>query len=133
MPYFTALFLLAVSQIASALPIEHHQAVTHSDVVRILVGLASIVAVIIVLSLIIKRLNLINLSSSKGFQQVASMVLGPKEKIMLLQVGQRYLLMGVGSGTITMLYDFGEQLPQGFGVEEKASFAELLKSAVRKT
>ena len=76
---------------------------------------------------------MVKLSSSKGFQSIATMTLGPKEKIMMLKVGERYLLMGVAAASITILHDFGEQLPQGFDPDNKATFGELLKSAVRKS
>ncbi len=80
-----------------------------------------------------KRLNVVNLSTSRGFQTIASLTLGPKEKITLLQVGARYLLIGVGATAINLLYDFGEQLPEGFDPENKTSFADLMKSAIRKS
>lgn len=43
----------------------------------------------------------------------------------------RYLLVGSGSGQVTLLYDFGEQLPTGFDSKNKTSFADLLKSVAK--
>ncbi|WP_207387368.1 flagellar biosynthetic protein FliO [Legionella rowbothamii] len=111
--------------------IQH--AITQNELVRLVLGLFSVLLVIMVLSWVVKRLQGAHLGASKGFQSVASMILGPKEKIMLLKVGTRYLLLGSGSGHITLLYDFGEELPPGFDAPNKPSFAELLKSAVVKS
>lgn len=109
------------------------QAITQSELIRVVFGLLCVLLLILLLSWLVKRLQGAQIGSIKGFQVVASMVLGPKEKIMLLKAGTRYLLLGFGSGHISLLCDFGEQLPLGFDSSNKASFAELLKSAVVKS
>lgn len=106
---------------------------THSELSRVFFGLLFILLLIFLLSWVVKRLNVLHVSSSKGFEALANMSLGPKEKIILLKVGTRYLLIGVGASSINTLYDFGEQLPEGFEIDNKSSFAALLKSAVRKS
>nr|WP_235810500.1 flagellar biosynthetic protein FliO [Legionella bozemanae] len=98
---------------------------------RIVMGLLLVLLLIIALSWIVKQLHGMQIGSAKGFQSIASMILGPKEKITLLKVGARYLLIGSGSGQITLLYDFGEQLPTGFDSINKTSFADLLKSVAK--
>lgn len=109
------------------------QAITQGELMRVVMGLLSVVLLIIILSWVVKRLQGAHLGSSKGFQSIASMILGPKEKIMLVKVGSRYFLLGSGSGQVTLLHDFGEELPSGFDAANKSSFAELLKSAVVKS
>jgi flagellar protein FliO/FliZ len=119
---------------ACALPAESStNTISHSELMRVISGLLLVLLIIIMLSWLVKRMQGANLSSSKGFQSIASITLGPKERVMLLKVGERYLLMGVGAGSITLLYDFGEQLPLGFDLANKSTFAELLKSAVGKS
>lgn len=99
---------------------------------RVSLALLIILAIILALSWLLKRLNGGMLNASKGFQSIATMVLGPKEKLMLVQVGDKILLLGIGSGCVNMLYDFGHELPLGFETENKSSLKGLLKSAVRK-
>lgn len=111
--------------------IQH--ALTQGELMRVLLGLLLVLLLILVLSWLVKRLQNVHLGASKGFQSIASMMLGPKEKIMLLKAGSRYLLLGFGSGQVTLLYDFGEELPSGFASTNKPSFAELLKSVVVKS
>ncbi|MCE0723414.1 MULTISPECIES: flagellar biosynthetic protein FliO [Legionella] len=98
---------------------------------RIVMGLLLVLLLIIALSWVIKRLHGMQVGSAKGFQSIANMILGPKEKITLLKVGTRYLLVGSGSGQVTLIYDFGEQLPTGFDPINKTSFADLFKSVVK--
>lgn len=122
-----------MSSAACALPTEQAGVMTHAELIRVIMGLLFVLMLIGLLSWVVKRLHVVNLSSSKGFQSIATMTLGPKERITLLKVGARYLLMGIGAGSVTLIHDFGEQLPTGFDLEHKAGFAEILKSVVRKT
>lgn len=105
----------------------------NSELIRVGAALFLVLGIIFILSWLVKRLNGVSLGASKGFQSIASMALGPKERLMLVHVGGQYLLMGVGTGAVSMLYDFGKELPEGFDSENKPSFAVLLKSAVGKS
>lgn len=99
---------------------------------RVSLALLVILGVILALSWVLKRLNGDMFRSSKGFQSIATMLLGPKEKLVLVQVGDRILLLGIGSGGVNMLYDFGHELPSGFEPDNTSSLKGLLKSAARK-
>ncbi len=127
-----SLFFLFISQLTFALPTDSTNLISRNELLRLITGLLVVLLIIVCLSWIVKRLNIVKLSTSKGFQSIASMTLGAKEKIILLKVGDRYLLIGVGASTVSTLHDFGEQLPLGFDAENKTTFAELLKSAVGK-
>lgn len=132
MRYFTLISLGLVSASVSALPAEPSSVISQSELMRVVTGLLLVLCIIVLLSWVVKRLNGVNLSSSKGFQSIATFTLGPKEKVMLLRAGGRYFLMGVGTGNVTLIHDFGEQLPQGFDIENKSSFGDILKSARKK-
>lgn len=108
-------------------------AITQSELLRVVFGLLSVLLLILVLSWIVKRMQGVQLGSAKGFQSMGSMLLGPKEKIMLVKVGTRYLLLGLGSSQVSLIHDFGDELPQGFEPTHKPSFSELLKSMVVKS
>jgi len=107
--------------------------ISHAELLKVASGLGMVLLIILVLSWLVKRLNAVSLISSKGFQTLGSMTLGPKEKVVLIKAGDRYLLIGVGGGVVNMLHDFGEQMPQGFSNSDKPTFAEIFKSAVRKS
>lgn len=133
MPYLIILVLSLITTVTFADSQTTPAVLNHSELVKILTGLLLVLFIIFLLSWLIKRFNVVQLSSAKGFHSIASMTLGPKERMLLLKVGTRYLLIGIGASTVNTLYDFGEQLPEGFDVENKSSFAELLKSAVPKS
>lgn len=131
--YFFALILGLISPLVYALPAENPNMITHAELTRVTGGLLLVLLIILVLSWLVKRVQGVNLGSAKGFQSIASVHLGPKERLVLMKVSSRYLLMGVGTGTINLIHDFGEQLPAGFDVENKPAFSELLKSAIGKS
>lgn len=132
MRYLIFLVLFIVNTCSFAQPESATEVLNHSELIRILSGLLLVVFIILFLSWIVKRFHMSNLSSSQGFEPIATMILGPKEKIMLIKAGARYLLIGVGTASINTLYDFGDELPPNFNMENRTSFAELLRSAVRK-
>lgn len=133
MRYFTSFILWFISTSVLALPLGNSNVISQNELVRVITGLLFVLLIIILLSWMIKRLQGAHLGTSKGFESIASMTLGPKEKIMLLKVGERYLLMGVGSGSVTLLCDFGDERPEGFNSDNKLTFAQVLKSAVGKS
>ena len=130
--YYLIISLL-INKAALALPAESPHLINHNELTRVVGALFCVLIIILALSWLVKRLNVVKLSSSKGFQSIATMTLGPKERVMLLQVGGRYLLIGIGAGAVSTLCDFGQQLPSGFELDNKANFKELLKSAVGKS
>jgi flagellar protein FliO/FliZ len=126
--------LLANKSVLAAAIAEPVSSISHGEMVRVVIGLIAVLLVIACLSWLLKRMNVAGYSgSAKGFQTIASMMLGPKERISLMKVGTRYLLLGMSAHHINFLYDFGEELPQGFEPDGKAGFSEVLKSALRKS
>lgn len=112
---------------------EPSNAMTHVELLRVSLGLLFVLFVIFLLSWVVRRMQGTSMVTSSGFQSIASMTLGPKEKIVLTKVGAQYLLIGVGAGSINLLYDFGTELPIGFDSNNKSTFAQILKSAVGKS
>jgi flagellar protein FliO/FliZ len=130
--FLIALSFQLVSNMALALPEQASSNIGRGELLRVVSGLVVVLIIIAGLSWLVKRVNGANLGMRRGFQALATMSLGPKERMVLLQVGGRYLLLGVGVGSVNLLCDYGEQLPQDFEQGNKPSFSELLKSAVRR-
>lgn len=108
-------------------------AISGGELMRVIGGLLLVVLVIIFLSWLLRRLNGTGLANASGFKIIAYMNLGTREKIMLVNVGNRILLLGVASGSINTLHDFGEELPAGFVSDSKTSFTAFLKTALGKS
>lgn len=126
--------LLPVVARATALPASNNSAaLSNGELMRVLVGLLVVVAVIVLLSWLLRRLNGAKFANANGFKIISCMSLGAREKIMLVRVGQRILLLGVTSGSINTLHDFGEELPTSFSTHSKTSFSDFLKTALGKS
>lgn len=124
--------LLPLTSHATSLS-KNSAAMTGGELLRIVGGLLIVVAAIVLLSWLLKRLNGGKFATTKGLKIIACMNLGTREKIMLINIANRFLLVGVTPGSITTLHDFGEDCPPGFSSDSKASFSELLKSALGKS
>ncbi|TAL63540.1 MAG: flagellar biosynthetic protein FliO [Legionella sp.] len=127
-----ALSYSILGQAAVTVP-AHPNLITQTEILRIISWLFVVLLIILLFSWLAKRLQSVNLGSAQGFKPLASMTLGPKEKIMLVRAGDQFLLLGIGSGSITLLYDFGRVLPAGFDPDNKSSFAHILKNVVGKS
>ena len=69
-------------------------------------ALLLIVALVVGLGFLLRRLNQGGLGSSGDIRVVASTFLGPKDKVMLVEVRGRELLLGVNGQAITSLAEF---------------------------
>jgi flagellar protein FliO/FliZ len=80
---------------------------------QIALALALIIGLVVGLGLLVKRLNQGSLSGAGEIKVVASTFLGPKEKVLLIEVRGRQILIGVNSQSITALGQFdGVSPPQ---------------------
>ncbi len=104
-----------------------------ADAGATLLMLMVVLAVIIGLAALVRRLNT-RLPGSKGpVQVIHSVSLGQKERLVIVQVGEEKLLLGVTAQTIQLL----QTLPDDFKVKDKqqlqsSSFAEQVLTAIRR-
>lgn len=58
-----------------------------------------------------------------------SLALGPRERLLVVRVGTRHLVLGVGSAAVSLLCELAEPLPPpDLGAEK---FAEAMRKAIR--
>ncbi len=100
---------------------------------QMVLGLALVLAVIFALAWLAKRLNLNVAGSSAELRVLSAMTVGPKEKILMLEVEGKRLLLGVTAQQITLLQTLEGAAPEtasapvaGGGFAEKMQ--ALLKS-----
>lgn len=96
----------------------------------------AVLAVIVVLAYILKKSRFVRLKN-KGMQVTSSLALSPKEKVIILEVEGKRLLLGVSAQNINFLYDLTENGQQGEpgksgSAADHVSFPEEFHSAVNK-
>lgn len=80
-------------------------------VLEMLAGLAIVVLLIFGLSRLLQRMNLVSNSAARRMRVVAGLNLGSKEKVLLLEVADKHILVGVTPQAISALHTFDE-LPE---------------------
>ena len=78
-------------------------------IVQLLLGLAFVVGLIFVLAWVAKR-NLTLPSNQGQFKVVATLPMGYREKLVIVQVGSEQLLLGVSHGRISKLHTLEQPL-----------------------
>ena len=104
---------------------------TESAVLRVVIGLVLVVAAILASAWLARRAGLAGRAGSGPMRQVASLQLGPRQSVALLQIDDTWLVVGVTSTQITPLH----ALPAGVvapPASELGAFAGKLSQALKR-
>ena len=123
---FTLLSSLAIgaeqARVADPLSLE--------SVSQMLLGLLLVVCLIFLLAWVFRRANFVP-GQSSGMRVIASLPLGARERAVLVQCGEKQILLGVASGSVQLLAQFDEPViePSASGTNEfAAKLAQLLQA-----
>ena len=97
-----------------------------------LTGLFIVLLIIGGLFWLLRRLQGGGFSLQSGMRFISGMSMGSRERLVLVEVGGRYLLLGVTATQINLLCDYGDTMPPGFDTVNKPSFGKALQSAMGK-
>lgn len=98
---------------------------------KVLFFLTVIIGLIVGLAWLVSKTRGIQLAQGQGkVRVVATLPLGLKEKIAVVQIGDKQMVLGVTPQQITHLSDLDEPLTDA-GQPASMSFQELLKKAIR--
>ncbi len=92
------------AQLASGSPLS-----TSAMVVQVLTALVMVTASIFFLAWLMKRLGGQSLLQQRGMKMLATMPVGNREKIALIEVEGKRFLIGIASGNVNCLHVFEEQ------------------------
>jgi len=67
------------------------------------------------------------LANARDCAVLRSLTLGPRERLLVVQIGPRHLVIGVGSGSVSLICELTEPLPAAAGDDR---FGEAVKKAV---
>jgi flagellar protein FliO/FliZ len=82
--------------------------ISFGSVVQVLAGLAIVLAVFAVAVFLLKRLGRIRSLGAGGMRVVDSLSLGTRDRIVMVQIGDVQLLLGVTPGAIRSLHVFDQ-------------------------
>ncbi|MGL1958133.1 MAG: flagellar biosynthetic protein FliO [Colwellia sp.] len=90
------------------------------DAGSMILSLLMVLALIIIAALVLKRFKFIQQGNNNSLKVVASLSLGAKERVVVIQAGKQQLMLGVSAGKITLIDKLDEPL-----IEKNTITAEL--------
>ena len=101
------------------------------DFVSLIVSLSLVVGTVIVLGWLYSRLRFTGNGAGNVIHVVASRGLGPKERLLLVEVGNQQLLLGITASSVQTLHTFERPVAAAEAISEAPGFAARLRSALR--
>jgi flagellar protein FliO/FliZ len=101
------------------------------SVAQLSLSLAAIVALIFVVSWIVKRLKLGTPRSRGEIAVIDELALGPRERVVLMRVGDAQVLVGVGAGGVVGLTPLDKPIAVKASSEQPA-FADRLREFMKR-
>ncbi len=103
-----------------------------SYLIKLTGGLILVVAVIFFLAWLVKRLNLAQHSQNGLLRIVAGLAVGTKDRIVLLQVGEEQILLGLSPGRIEKLHTLSDPIVIDDNTHLTTPFAQKLNKLMSK-
>ncbi|TPH17175.1 flagellar biosynthetic protein FliO [Litorilituus lipolyticus] len=124
--YITITYAAEATEKASPEVGKHVMA--NMDSGSMILSLLMVLALIVVSALLLKRFNFVQQNSGQ-LKVIASLPIGTKEKLVVVQVGEKQLLLGVTSSQITLIDSTIEQMivNESPPVELPANIAKFFK------
>ncbi|OZI35136.1 flagellar biosynthetic protein FliO [Bordetella genomosp. 1] len=104
-------------------------------VMRVIVGLALVVAAILVMGWLARRAGLVQRGGGSLLRQVASLPLAPRQSVVVVQIEDTWLVLGVTPNQITTLHTLpAGELPaaQAAAGAAAGAFAQKLGQALKR-
>ena len=109
-----------------AAPIAHQSPVDAGSIGSAIFALVLVVGLILALGWIARRMPGMRGNRHGALRVVDSLTLGPRERVVVVAVGETQLLLGVGAGGTRMLHTLEHPLPALAANTNTPAFAQLL-------
>jgi flagellar protein FliO/FliZ len=120
----------ANTSMPSSIPPAFKEPFSGEALIQLVVGLCVVVAIIFILSWVLKRFSGIS-SMTKNMRVVGVLPLSAREKAVLVKVGQQHLLLGVAPGRVSRLHAFEPDEIEEANDKKADSFSNRLAEVVK--
>jgi flagellar protein FliO/FliZ len=129
-----SLLLLAPLTVLAAEPVA--RPVPGGDIggqlMQLLFGLLLVIGLIFALAWLLRRVQQIGPRGNQAIKLVASQTLGPRDRLLLVQVGGEQILLGISAGRITPLHVLKEPVHLAEAEPAAPEFAQRLMELLGK-
>ena len=116
-----------LSKSAATVGVEHEPM---GNLLEVTLGLLAVLVLIFIVAWLAKRYGSFNSTAGGNLRVVGGLSLGQKERVMLVQVGEKQMLLGVSPGRVAMLHVLEEPLNIELSASATESFSDRLQSAL---
>lgn len=102
------------------------------QLVQLLLGLLLVIGLIFALAWVMRRVQQFGPRGGQAIKLVASQALGPRDRLLLVQVGGEQILLGLSAGRITPLHVLKEPVLLSDAVPATPEFAQRLMELLGK-
>ena len=104
------------------------------SVLQMIAGLALVVILIFALAWAVRRFGSVSSNARGALRVVGALSMGARERVVLIEAGDKQILLGVAPGRVQTLHVLDEPIrAQPAGVSQAGGFAERLRTAMRGT
>ncbi len=102
-------------------------AIDFSQISSLVVSLAFILCLILICAWLVKRVSGITHAGSQHLKVLGALSVGNKERALLISAGEKQLLLGVATGSVSLLHVFEEPVVSADELATEKNFAATLK------
>lgn len=92
-----------------------------AGLIKWLLSTVAILGIIFVLAYVLKKSRLVQRTTGSSMTLIGQMAVGPKERLVQIKVGERYLLLGVTSQNVNLVADLSSDFAKEPQVKDKRS------------
>ncbi|MBX3641303.1 MAG: flagellar biosynthetic protein FliO [Nitrosomonas sp.] len=114
--FFCALFTFpaqVLAETAPKIPVAPESLIGTDSMAKMITGLLLVLGIIIISTWALKRFSIIPaISSSSHLKIVAATGVGQRERVVIVEIGETWLVLGVAPGQVTQLHTMERPLPE---------------------
>ena len=123
----------AADKLAHALPTKTiSEPLGAGNLLQLTFGLLVVLAAIVGSAWLLRRYGRLQSGVDGALRVIGGLSMGPRERVVLVQVGKQQLLLGVAPGRIQTLHVLAEPVVAGSATPPQGGFAERLAAALVK-
>lgn len=103
-----------------------------AQLMQLLLGLVLVVGLIFLLAWLVRRVQQVGPRANQAIRLVSSQALGPRDRLVLVQVGEEQILLGLTPGRITPLHVLSQPVYAADSQPAQPEFAQRLLELLNK-